>query len=169
MAEKSDDNASSPASSAAVVQGTPPAVIDRPPKSTDAFNITDPLPRPMPPNQHPPQPQPTTTSALPDAPPAKEGFNYWKHLPYAVEDDATRIAHLNEIVADLYTFIRAGDLESGARTASRRIKRWLHLKFKMPKETRKALIRLYYQLSLTPGIDPSAADAFANMFKLLAL
>jgi len=107
-------------------------------------------------------------SALPDAPPAKEGFNYWKHLPYAVEEDATRIAHLNEIIADLYTCTRAGDLESGARTASRRIKRWLHLKFKMPKETRKALIRLYYQLSLTPGIDPSAADTFANMFKLLA-
>lgn len=98
----------------------------------------------------------------------KEGFNYWNHLPYPVEDEATRIAYLDEVIEDLYTYIKAGDFEGGARTASRQIKRWLHLKFKMPKVTRKKLAELYYNLSLTPGIDPSAADTFANMFRLLA-
>lgn len=103
-----------------------------------------------------------------EQPVVKEGFNYWTHLPYPVEDEATRIAHLDEIIEDLYTYIKAGDFEGGARTASRQIKRWLHLKFKMPKITRKKLVELYYKLSLTPGIDASAADTFANMFRLLA-
>jgi hypothetical protein len=103
-----------------------------------------------------------------DEPPVKEGYNYWSHLPYAVEDEATRIKYLDEIIADLYTCIKAGDFEGGARTASRQIKRWLHLKFKMPKDTRRKLVKLYYDLSLTPGIDPSASDTFSNMFKLLA-
>ena len=114
-------------------------------------------------------PEPTPVNPVVDvAPPVREGYNYWNHLPYPVEDENTRIAHLDDIIKDLYTCIRAGDFEAGARTATRQIKRWLHLKFKMPKETRKKLIKLYYELSLTPGIDPSAADIFANMFKLLA-
>jgi proteasome activator subunit 4 len=167
MAEKPDHSTASISSSAPPVQDLPSVI---PPKSSNSppppSIITDPLLRQ---SDHPHH-QPTTTPAHPppDTPAVKEGFNYWTHLPYDVEDDATRIAHLNEIIADLYTYIRAGDLEGGARTSSRQIKRWLHLKFKMPKETRKTLIKLYYELSLTFGIDPSAADTFANMFKLLA-
>jgi Proteasome-substrate-size regulator, N-terminal len=167
MAQKADDNPVSTSSSSAHPLQDLPSVI--PPKSSNsppASMITDdPLLR-----QSDAPHQPTTTPAHPppDTPAAKEGFNYWTHLPYDVEDEATRIAHLNEIIADLYTYIRAGDLEGGARTSSRQIKRWLHLKFKMPKETRKTLIKLYYELSLTFGIDASAADTFANMFKLLA-
>ena len=115
-----------------------------------------------------PRPMPPSTSSVEVPPSVKEGFNYWSHLPYEVEDDDTRLAHLNDIIGDLYMAVRAGDFEAGARTASRQIKRWLHLKFKMPKETRKKLIKLYYELSLTPGIDPSAADTFGNMFKQLA-
>ena len=156
MTEKCDDtNARS--SSASRLR----AVVD-PPKPTI---VKDPVSRAIL-DPTPVQPQ---TSTTPDVtPPVKEGYNYWNHLPYPVEDEATRIANLNDIIGDLYTCIRAGDFETGARTASRQIKRWLHLKFKMPKETRKKLIKLYYELSLTPGIDPSAADTFATMFKLLA-
>ena len=132
------------------------------------------LPDPLLRKLHSPTPVQTTpldatnNDQHPTPPPAKEGFNYWNHLPYQVEDEATRISHLNDVIGDLYTYIRAGDFEGGARKASRQIKRWLHLKFKMPKETRKELAKVYYELSLTPGIDPSAADCFANMFKLLA-
>jgi proteasome activator subunit 4 len=104
-------------------------------------------------------------SVDPQPPPAKEGYDYWTHLPYEVEDDETRIACLNEIIGDLYAAIKANDFDSGARVASRQIKQWLHLKFKMPKETRQKLAKLYYELSLTPGMDPSSADSFANMFK----
>lgn len=156
MAEKADDTM--PLSSPSP---TLSAVVD-PPKP----NIVDPVFRAVPSATR------TTTAAqmatLDDAPPVKEGYNYWNHLPYPVEDDAIRIAHLNDIIADLYLYVKAGDFGAGARTASRQIRRWLHLKFKMPKDTRKKLIKLYYELSLTPGIDPSAADTFANMFKLLA-
>jgi proteasome activator subunit 4 len=100
--------------------------------------------------------------------PVKEGFNYWNHLPYPVEDESVRLAHLDNIIKDLYICVKAGDFEGGARTASRQIRRWLHLKFKMPKETRRKLVILYYDLALTPGIDPSASDTFSGMFKLLA-
>lgn len=129
--------------------------------------INDPVPRTIL-NGTPPVLQSTTTTTVDVTPPVKEGYNYWSHLPYPVEDEAVRISRLNDIIGDLYICVRAGDFEAGARTASRQIKRWLHLKFKMPVETRKKLIKLYYELSLTPGIDPSAADTFANMFKLLA-
>jgi Proteasome-substrate-size regulator, N-terminal len=146
--------------------------ITSPSSSTSAFpTVLDP---PKPPMVNDPVDRPllTATPTQPtieeQQPPAKEGYNYWNHLPYEVEDEDTRIAHLNDIIRDLYTCVRAGDFEGGARTASRQIKRWLHLKFKMPKDTRKKLIKLYYELALTPGIDPSAADTFANMFKLLA-
>jgi proteasome activator subunit 4 len=98
----------------------------------------------------------------------KESFDYWNHLPYAVESEETRLANLDDIITDLYIHIKAGDFEGGARTASRQIRRWLHLKFKMPQATRHKLAKLYYELSLTPGIDPSAADTFASMFRLLA-
>lgn len=111
---------------------------------------------------------PPPQTSVEEPAPVKEGYNYWNHLPYDVEDEATRIQHLNDIIGDLYIAVRAGDFEGGARIASRQVKRWLHLKFKMPKEMRKKLIKLYYELSLTPGIDPSAADTFANMFRLLA-
>jgi len=121
-----------------------------------------------PPNDRTVDPSPPPPMSVEPEKPAKEGYNYWNHLPYEVENDETRLQHLNLLIEDLYIYIRAGDFEGGARTASRQIKRWLHLKFKMPKDIRKKLVKLYYELSLTPGIDPSAADTFATMFKLLA-
>lgn len=158
MIEKRDDEISQSSSTSQLC-----AVVDPPKPPT----VNDPVPRKNL-SPTPVQAAETAATAVDVAPPVKEGYNYWNHLPYPVEDEAARIAHLNDIIGDLYTCIRAGDFETGARTASRQIKRWLHLKFKMPKESRKKLIKLYYELSLTPGIDPSAADTFANMFKLLA-
>jgi len=160
MTEKADDKDSAASSSNAIHPLVdPPAHLLAPPVPRKLLSATPTQTTPLDStnNEHPQQ-----------TPAAKEGFNYWTHLPYQVEDEATRIAHLNDIIGDLYTYIRAGDFEGGARKASRQIKRWLHLKFKMPKDTRKELVKVYYDLSLTPGIDPSAADCFANMFKLLA-
>jgi proteasome activator subunit 4 len=137
-------------------------VIDTPKNLT---HVDDPLSRHLVSGLPPVQP---SNEEHHQPPLVKEGFNYWNRLPYDVEDDDTRITYLNQIINDLYVYIRVGDFEGGARTASRQIKRWLHLKFKMPKDTRIKLCKLYYQLSLTPGIDPSAADTFANMFRLLA-
>lgn len=112
---------------------------------------------------------PLTTMPIEPEKPTHGGYNYWHHLPYDVESDETRVENLNLLIEDLYLYVKAGDFEGGARTASRQIKRWLTLKFKMPKETRKKLVQFYYELSLTPGIDPSATDTFATMFRLLAV
>src|SRR5208337_2063369 len=123
MTEKVDDSISESSSTSQLH-----AVVD-PPKTTI---VNDPVPRTIL-NGTPPVPQSTTTTTVDVTPPVKEGYNYWSHLPYPVEDEAVRISRLNDIIGDLYICVRAGDFEAGARTASRQIKRWLHLKFKMPK------------------------------------
>lgn len=153
MAEKGDD----------ITPPSPPTLSQFPP-------VIDPSkPAIMAPaTSRPGIPESLSGATIVEQPTTKEGFDYWNHLPYAVESEETRLANLNDIIADLYAYIKAGDFESGARIASRQIKRWLHLKFKMPQATRRKLAKLYYDLSLTPGIDPSAADSFASSFKLLA-
>jgi len=145
-------------------------MISQPPLDPALHPVVDPLkPVTIDPVSRPPLRAPLPQPGVDEAPPAKEGHNYWNHLPYHVEDNAARLSDLNDIIADLYTYIRAGDFDGGARTASQQIRRWLHLKFKMPKEIRMTMMKLYYQLALTPGIDPTAADTFANMFRLLTL
>jgi hypothetical protein len=146
--------------------------VEPPAASSAAFPAVTMSPKPpvaIPDTARPPltEVQSDNTAAMGEQEPAKEGFDYWHHLPYAAEDDNVRLAHLNELITDLYIFVKAGDFEGGARSASRQIKRWLNLKFKMPMETRKKLAALYYELSAVPGIDPSASDTFANMFKLV--
>ena len=157
MAEKSDDLNSRPSSTAA--ESSYPSAVE--PIKNAMLNTVE----------HPDS-QPLLISMPPqhqvEEPPVKEKFDYWSRLPYPVEDEEKRLEDLNELIADLYTAVKAGDFSGGAKTASRQIKRWLHLKFKMPKETRIKLIQLYYDLSLTPGIDMGAADTFASMFKTLA-
>jgi Proteasome-substrate-size regulator, N-terminal len=113
-------------------------------------------------------PSPAEMIVEENKPALKEGYNYWNHLPYEVEDDAARLEYLDSLIADLYTYLHAGDFSGGARRTTRLIKKWLSLKFKLPKETRKTLAKLYYELTLTPGIEPTAADSFASMFASLA-
>ena len=158
MAEKSDDLTSRPSSTAA--ESAYPSSVE-PVKNSMLTTVEQPDSQPLL-TPVPPEPQ------VEEQPPVKDKFDYWSRLPYPVEEEAKRLADLDELIADLYVAVKAGDFAGGARTASRQIKRWLHLKFKMPKETRIKLIKFYYELSLTPGIDIRAADSFAGMVKTLA-
>ena len=94
-------------------------------------------------------------------------YPYFRYLPYQIEDEAERQKNLGEILKHLYVAIEAGDFAPGAVHWTREIRNWLGLKFQISKEQRITLVKLYYELSLAPGIDTAAADRFASMFMTL--
>ncbi|KAL1902106.1 Proteasome activator BLM10 [Ceratocystis pirilliformis] len=90
-------------------------------------------------------------------------FPYDKHLPYLVEDEAKRDAALRHICNKLWLSLKAGDIVPGAVRWTRELQAWLNLKFEMPREQRAQLVRLYYELSLSPGLENNVADRFTRM------
>lgn len=90
-------------------------------------------------------------------------FAYFQLLPYPVEDDAERDAALDGILKQLYIAIKAEDFAPGAIHWTRQLQGWLSLKFDMPRELRAKLVKLYYHLSLAPGLDNNSADRFSKM------
>ncbi|KAK5226781.1 Proteasome activator BLM10 [Exophiala xenobiotica] len=94
-------------------------------------------------------------------------YPYFTSLPYSVEDESTRQRDLGEILKHLYIAIQASDFTPGAVHWTRELRSWLSLKFDPSKEDRVKLVKLYYELALAPGIDPSVGERFASMFMLL--
>jgi proteasome activator subunit 4 len=94
-------------------------------------------------------------------------YPYFKHLPYAVEDEIRRQHDLQEILKYLYIAVEAGDFTPGAIHWTRELRSWLSLKFDPTKEQRVKLVKFYYELALAPGIEPSVAERFSSMFMLL--
>lgn len=94
-------------------------------------------------------------------------FPYFKYLPYDVEDEATRLQQLEEITKNLYICLEAGEFSPGAVHWTKELRSWLSLKFDPPRELRVKLAKLYYELSLAPGIDPHVAERFSSMFMTL--
>ncbi|KAL2258721.1 hypothetical protein VTK26DRAFT_7860 [Humicola hyalothermophila] len=90
-------------------------------------------------------------------------FNYFRLLPFDVEDDSHRDAALRGILKNLYVSIMAEDFAPGALHWTRELQGWLNLKFGMSRELRARLTRLYYHLALAPGLDPNTADRFSRM------
>lgn len=94
-------------------------------------------------------------------------YPYFKYLPYTTEDEATRERNLREILDHLYIAVEAGDFSPGAVHWTRELRAWLSLKFDPNRQERINLVKLYYELSLAPGIDPNVAERFASMFMFL--
>ena len=94
-------------------------------------------------------------------------YPYSKYLPYEVESEAERQSTLNEIMKHLYVSIEAGDFGVGAVHWSRELRNWLSLKFDPTKDQRIRLVKLYYELALSPGIDLAAAEKFSSTFDVL--
>ncbi|KAK4666203.1 Proteasome activator BLM10 [Podospora pseudopauciseta] len=90
-------------------------------------------------------------------------FQYFRLLPFDVEDDAHRDAALQGILKNLYISIMAEDFSPGALHWTRELQGWLNLKFEMTRELRAKLTHLYYHLALAPGLDSNTADRFARM------
>ena len=94
-------------------------------------------------------------------------YPYFKYLPYSLENETERERSLREILAQLYVAVEAGDFSPGAVHWTRELRGWLSLKFDPSRTDRINLVRLYYELSLAPGIDPNVSERFASMFMLL--
>ncbi|PGH08492.1 hypothetical protein AJ79_05981 [Helicocarpus griseus UAMH5409] len=94
-------------------------------------------------------------------------YPYFKYLPYDIEDEDERQRNLEEILKHLYIAVESGDFNPGAVHWTRELRGWLSLKFDPTREQRIKLVKLYYELALAPGIDPSTAERFASMFMLL--
>jgi proteasome activator subunit 4 len=94
-------------------------------------------------------------------------YPYFKCLPYDVEHEAERQRNLDEILKQLYIAVNAGDFTPGAVHWTRELEEWLNLKFNPTKEQRIKLVKLYYELSLAPGIDPVVAERFSSTFMQL--
>lgn len=111
--------------------------------------------------------QPPETNGAKKARVRPRTYPYFQYLPYATEDDKQREDNLHEILKSLYVAVKAGDFSPGAVHWTRELRGWLSLKFDPTREERVKLVRLYYELSLAPGIDPNVAERFASMFMLL--
>lgn len=94
-------------------------------------------------------------------------YPYFEYLPYNVEDESERQENLSEILKYLYMAIEAGDFSSGAIHWTRELRAWLSLKFDPTREQRVKLVKLYYELTLAPGIGTTASERFASMFMVL--
>ncbi|KAK5944089.1 Proteasome activator BLM10 [Knufia obscura] len=94
-------------------------------------------------------------------------YPYFKTLPYEVETEQRRQDDFAEILKHLYIAVEAGDFTPGAVHWTRELRSWLSLKFDPTKEQRIKLVKLYYELALAPGIEPSVAERFASMFMML--
>lgn len=95
-------------------------------------------------------------------------FSYMQLLPYPVEEEAQRDASLQGILKQLYIAVKAEDFSPGALHWTRQLNGWLTLKFDMPRDLRARLVKLYFHLSLAPGLDATAADRFSKMASTLA-
>ena len=94
-------------------------------------------------------------------------YPYFRYLPYEVENEVKRYSDFSEILKQLYVAVAAGDFAVGAVHWTRELRNWLGLKFDPTKADRLKLVKLYYELSLAPGIDISAAERFSSMFMVL--
>lgn len=94
-------------------------------------------------------------------------YPYLKLLPYEVESDSYRQEVFDEILKNLYMAIKAGDFAMGAVHWTKELRGWLGLKFDPTKEQRLKLVKLYYELSLAPGVASANAERFASMFMYL--
>ncbi|MBE3046614.1 hypothetical protein IMZ48_29610 [Candidatus Bathyarchaeota archaeon] len=90
-------------------------------------------------------------------------FSYFDHLPFKVEGQAERDVALAGILKQLFIAVKAEDFSPGALHWTRELQAWLNLKFELPRELRATLARLYYHMSLAPGLESSTSDRFARM------
>lgn len=94
-------------------------------------------------------------------------FAYFDQLPFEVEDESERDAALQNILKNLYIAIKAEDFNQGATHWARELTSWVNLKFEMTRAQRVKLVKLFYTLSLTPGLENSASDRFLRMVLVL--
>ncbi|EMC98309.1 hypothetical protein BAUCODRAFT_32329 [Baudoinia panamericana UAMH 10762] len=94
-------------------------------------------------------------------------FPYTKYLPYDTESREQTEADMDEMIKHLYIAVASGDFVPGAVHWTKEIRGWMSLKFDLTRKQRSSLVKLYYELSLAPGLEYSISERFASMFMVL--
>nr|OQO26862.1 hypothetical protein B0A51_06378 [Rachicladosporium sp. CCFEE 5018] len=94
-------------------------------------------------------------------------FPYAKYMPYETETRERQERDMDEMLRHLYLAVASGDFASGAVHWTKEIRGWMSLKFDLTRTQRIALVKLYYELALAPGLEYAIAERFASMFMVL--
>ncbi|TFK30307.1 hypothetical protein FA15DRAFT_662249 [Coprinopsis marcescibilis] len=93
--------------------------------------------------------------------------NYARSLPYAIEPYSKMIELLDFIILRILQCVEAKDYEVGFIQWDSMLNYWNTLKYPLPKDKRIQLAKLYYNLSLVPGMSMQVVAACADGFKML--
>ncbi|KAK4703918.1 hypothetical protein P7C70_g2289, partial [Phenoliferia sp. Uapishka_3] len=112
----------------------------------------------------PPRAQPSTSKLdRPKEKPRHEQLDYQKALPYEVESLEVMDQRLEFIIRRLVDCIRAKDYDVGFVQWNHRLECWISLKYPMKREIRAKLAKLYFELSVLPGLDTRLVDLSSGM------
>ncbi|SCV72468.1 BQ2448_4005 [Microbotryum intermedium] len=95
--------------------------------------------------------------------PREQQLQYQNALPYPVESWQEMDQKLELIVRRLIECVRAKDYDVGFVQWNHRLECWTSLKYPMRRDIRAKLTKLYFELSVLPGMDARLVDIAANM------
>ncbi|GLB36441.1 putative protein with domain of unknown function (DUF3437) [Lyophyllum shimeji] len=91
---------------------------------------------------------------------------YVRSVPYETESVEEMQGKLEEIVGKIFVAAKTQNWLV-LSTWDGMLQCWLLMRYPMPKSTRARLARLYYELSLIPGVEPRVTRAWADMLSRL--
>lgn len=90
-------------------------------------------------------------------------YPYFGCLPYDIESEKDRYDNLHKITEQLFISFSAEDWNR-ALYWNTELRDWTALKFQLPKETRIRLLKVYYEVITSFGVDPRAHARFMSTF-----
>lgn len=93
-------------------------------------------------------------------------YEFTGSLCYRTKGEADRSDGLMKILKQLYCSITTEDYRGAVRWTEI-LAHWINLEHSVPRRVRAALVRIYYDLALTPGMSKTSATAFGNIISSL--
>ncbi|KAF5355656.1 hypothetical protein D9756_004216 [Leucocoprinus leucothites] len=93
--------------------------------------------------------------------------NLARLLPYSIEPESQMQQTLDFIIKRICQAVEAQDYDVGFQQWDTMLAFWLTLKYPIPKDKRIKLARLYFELSIVPGISMQVVASSADGFRLL--
>lgn len=90
-------------------------------------------------------------------------YPYFQSLPYDVENPEHRLANLHKITDELHNAFAAEDWNR-ALYWNTELRDWLALKFPLLRSIRIALLKVYYEVITSFGVDPRAHGRLMSTF-----
>ncbi|THV06091.1 hypothetical protein K435DRAFT_44420 [Dendrothele bispora CBS 962.96] len=92
---------------------------------------------------------------------------YAQSLPYSIEPHSKMMEMLDFILRRIVQCVEAKDLDVGLMQWDSMLTYWTMLKYPIPKEKRVAIAKIYFYLSITPGMPTQVVATCADGFKVL--